>query len=511
MQTHNVEQGTDQWLKLRSGNNTASEAPCLMGHGKISRSGLLKMKATGTEQEFSNWTIEVLFEKGHEIEKMARPIAEKIVGEELYPVTGSDDGLLASFDGLTMCEDTCWECKQWNENKADDVVRGRVPSADYWQVQQQLAVSGASRCLYMVTDGTEEKCVTMWVEPNPQDIDLLKKSWEQFNIDLANYVPKEVVAEVVGRAPDELPALRLQVSGKVVSSNLAEFKASALSVFSGISTDLKTDEDFAHAEKAAKWCDGVEKKLEQAKKQALEQTASIDELFLAIDSIKEEARTKRLELTRLVKSRKESIRAEILNESALAVVEHMEAINNEFQELGVHVPAPATDFPGAMKNKRTITSLRDAAESVVAAAKVEADSAARVIRSNLKILAEEVGGYGSLFPDRQQLVLKAPDDLLAAIRVRVADHLAEQERSAQVAAAKVKAEAEAAARVKAPADEAQDIPDAPQEPPTSRRKAKAQPVQVSRPGADSIVALVAADYGVSREIASSWLVELFGQ
>src|SRR5690606_18915950 len=111
----------------------------------------------------------------------------------------------------------------------------------------------------------------------------------------AAYQPEEAApAPVVGRAPDQLPSLHIEVTGMVTASNLAEFKASAMAVLGSINRDLQTDEDFANAEQTVKWCKGVEERLDAAKAHALSQTASIDELFRTIDSVSAEARRIRL-------------------------------------------------------------------------------------------------------------------------------------------------------------------------------------------------------------------------
>jgi predicted phage-related endonuclease len=62
-----------------------------------------------------------------------------------------------------------------------------------------------------------------------------------------------------------------------------------------------------------KWCGDVETRLEAAKQHALSQTSSIDVLFRTIDEISAEARRVRLEVDKLVKARKESIREEIVH------------------------------------------------------------------------------------------------------------------------------------------------------------------------------------------------------
>jgi predicted phage-related endonuclease len=98
----------------------------------------------------------------------------------------------------------------------------------------------------------------------------------------------------------------------VTASNLAEFKDHALSVFSGINRELTTDQQFADAEKTVKWCGEVESRLAAAKEHALSQTQSIDLLFKTIDDISAEARSVRLELDKLVTSRKVQIKENII-------------------------------------------------------------------------------------------------------------------------------------------------------------------------------------------------------
>jgi len=124
MKTLALIQGSDIWKEARDGYRTASEASIVSGHSKnVKRDELIHMRATGTDQEFSAWFQKNILDKGHAVEAVSRPFAEKIIGEELYPVTGIDDAdyYLASFDGLTMAEDACWECKQWNAEKAASV------------------------------------------------------------------------------------------------------------------------------------------------------------------------------------------------------------------------------------------------------------------------------------------------------------------------------------------------------------------------------------------------------
>lgn len=444
-----VQQGTPEWDALRAQHDTASEAPGMMGcSANVKRSELLRMKATGDVKEFSAWVREVLFERGHEIEDLARPIAEKIVGKTLYPLVGlSDDrALLASFDGITMLEDCGAEIKQWNETKAAHVrANATVPPEDLWQVVQQLAVSGAARWLYMVTDGTEERTVYCWIERDEELIAQLRAGWAQFNKDRAAYTPPAPEVIVEGRAPESLPALHIEISGAVMASNLGLFKERAIEVFRGIKTDLQTDQDFADADKTVKWCGEIEDKLKAAKEHALSQTASIDALFKAIDDISAEARAKRLELNRLVEARKKELRDSILIGAKNALRDHVDQINKSLGK--IRMPEVTADFAGAIKGKKTLASLRDAADTELARAKIEADRTANVIRANLELLREEGQGFESLFMDAQQLVTqKSEDDLRNLVKARIAEHRQAAEARLQAERDRIRREEEARAQ-----------------------------------------------------------------
>lgn len=424
-----VQQGSDAWLAHRRTTRNASEAPSVMGASPyVTRSQLIRQRASGIEREIDPAT-QRIFDRGHEVEPALRSLAEKIIGEDLYPVTAtSDDGRLgASFDGVTLAEDVIFEAKQHNAEKRASICAGEIPSADYWQIVQQFAVcESATQCLYLCGDGSEGNTAQLWIERAQVEADIPKllAAWDQFDADVAAYVPEPTAAPIAaGRAPDQMPALRIEVTGMVTASNLAEWKDQAIAVFKGISTELTTDQDFADAEKTVKWCGDIEDQLKGAKQHALSQTASIDELFRTIDAISEEARATRLKLDKLVKARKEERRVEIGNAARRAVLEHVRAINDT---LGEHaLPMPATlvpDIGAAMKGKKSFSSMEDAVSAVAANAKIAASQAADRVRSNIAILAEHPE-HSTLFADRVQLCAgKAPDDLRNLVAARIAEH-----------------------------------------------------------------------------------------
>lgn len=427
MITHDLVQGSPEWDEFRLNHYGASEASAMLGLSpKVKRSELLHMKWTGNAKEFSKFVQEKILDKGHEVEAMARPLVEEEIGEDLFPVTCSEGLLSASCDGLTMGEDIAFEHKLWNEELAAAVRNCELPDEYMPQCQQIMMVTGCKKVVFTVSDGTSDKMVYMAVPPSQQWFERIRAGWAQFEKDLETYTPPDVKAESVGRTPESLPSLRIEVTGQVTASNLAAFKEHALEVFAGINRDLKTDQDFADAEKTVKWCGDVEDRLKAAKAHALSQTETIDVLFKAIDDITAEARNTRLELDKLVKARKEQVRTDIFNEGVNALRDHIAHLNTRLGK--PYMPTVPADFAGAMRGKKSVSSLRDAVSTTLATAKIEANAIADQIDINLKALREQAKDYTFLFSDTSQLVLKAADDCQAVITARISDHKQAEEK-----------------------------------------------------------------------------------
>jgi len=439
MRTVNLIQGTPEWHAHRASHFNASDAPAMMGCSPYkTRSQLLREFATGATLEHDAGTLQ-RFADGHRFEDLARPLAERIIGEELYPCVGVDGKFSASFDGLTLLEDKAFEHKSLNDDlrlaMPLDGTDACLPLHYQVQMEHQAMVSGAERVLFMASKWAGDELVEerhCWYTPNPELRAKIVAGWAQFEADVAAYEPVPVAEPVAaGRGPDQMPALLIEVTGKVTASNLAEWKEQAIAVFKDISTELVSDQDFADAEKTVKWCGDIEDQLQAAKQQALSQTKSIDLLFKTIDAIAEEARTKRLALEKLVKRRKDERRTEIGNAARRAVQDHVRAIN---ETLGEHaIPMPATliaDIGDAMKGKRSFTIMQEAVDAVAANAKVNASQAAERIHANIRVMEMEVGTHAALFPDRVQLCsTKSAEDLRNLIAARIAQHqLAEQAR-----------------------------------------------------------------------------------
>lgn len=437
MKTLNLVQGTPEWAAHRANHFNASDAPAMLGCSAYKkRSDLVRETATCIGAEIDSAT-QARFDIGHRAEALARPLAEAIIGQDLYPCVGvaDDSPHSASFDGLTLMEDEAFEHKALNDTLRAAMVEGctgaDLPKAYRVQMEQQLLVCGGDRVLFMASKWNNDDSLVeerhCWYYPDPDLRAEILAGWEQFAADVAAYAPEPVApAASVGRAPDSLPALSIQVTGMVTASNLAEFKSNALAVLGSINRDLKTDDDFANAEQTVKWCKGVEERLEATKQQVLGQTADIDAVFRTMDEVSAETRRIRLELGKLVDREKETRRLEIVTRGRDAYTAHVEELKAETK--GVWLPLPPPDFAGAIKGKRTLSSMQDAVDTVLANAKIAANESAKHIRAALACLTEETAEHKHLFPDYLTFIGKPVEDIRALVRGRIAEH---QQREAE--------------------------------------------------------------------------------
>lgn len=444
MNVNDVTQGSPEWLTLRAGRLCASEAAAMLGlSDKLTRTELLRMKAIGDQQEFSDWVQKNILDHGHEVEELARGHAEMFIGDDLYPITATADieglPLLASYDGLVMDYDKGFENKQPNKALIAYITEnGDLPDTHWPQVEQQLLIMPSGKILFTVSDGTEENPLRLWYESKPERRAQLIAGWKQFVQDLNNYQHVEVIPASIAAPIKDLPALDIQITGNIVASNFVIWRDIVLERINTINTDLQTDQHFADAAKMVTFLDDGEKRIELVKQQAQSQASSIDEVFRALDDIKAEMRTKRLELNRLVEARKETLRAEILQGGKEALAAHIMALNTRLGK--PYMPIIVADFASAMKGKKTIDSLRNAVDTTLAKAKIEANTAADRIDANLKTLRELATNHAFLFADTAQLVLMANDHLTLLVNSRIAEHKAAEEKKEAELRAKVVAE-----------------------------------------------------------------------
>jgi putative phage-type endonuclease len=466
MKTHNLTQGSPEWHAYRLEHFNASDAPAMLGISQHeTRTQLLHRLATGIAPEVDAAT-QRRFDDGHRFEALARPIAESIIGKELYPVVGSEGKLSASFDGLTMDESICFEHKTLNDKLRNIQSSDGLPAQYHAQIEQQLMVSGADKCLFMASKwascGEVEDEVHIWVIKNQDMRNALVQGWTQFSIDLAEYKRKLAAGEiepakveVIAAPVMDLPALSIQVNGSIsLITNLQKFGARLNEFVANINKEPSDDQGFADAEQAIKKLQNAQNELEAAEANALAQTSDIDDMRKTVKLYADTARTTRLMLEKMVKARKESIRDEIVQAAGVAFSAHVESLESETRPIKLDVARP--DFFGATKGKRTIERLRDAVDTTLANGKINADAIAKDVRAKLAWCKETSTGYGFLFNDLAQIISKPMDDFQLVVTSRIDKHKADEAARIEAETARIQAEATAKAEREAAAKMAQE-------------------------------------------------------
>jgi len=448
-----LEQGSEAWREYRRNKFNGSDAPAMMGVSPYeTRGALLRRMATGHDRDVSDFTRERVFAKGHEVEETERAAVEMETGLDLPPATFEAGILSVSLDGFDPLDRVSWECKQWNAEKAQAVAEGRVPDCDVAQVQAGMMLSGAEYAIYSLSDG-DEKRASITVERDLDVMSLILAGWRQFLADLLEFdlsaalEDSEPEFEAVDRGT--LPALVFEASAEIKTSNLEDYTERAVALFGEISTDLQTDEDFAQAETDVKFCGDVETKVASAIDAILDQTGGVRKAIDALESLKETARRKRLDLGKLVKARKDEIREELIQGAR----DRIQAFAGEVASYrlgGRRIPFDEPDLAGAAKGKRLRSSIEDALDQAVANAKLEISATADTMRRNRDTLEarEDLQLLREIAPDLVGRLTDDPESFEALIESKVRKHeqtvQAEQERRERAQAEKEAREAEQA-------------------------------------------------------------------
>jgi putative phage-type endonuclease len=536
-----LQQGSPEWHAHRMQHYNASDASAMMGASKYkTRNELLKEYATGIRPEVDANT-QRLFDKGHAAEAAARQIAEGIVGEDLYPVTGTlvveEMKLSASFDGLTMDESVNWEHKMLNKDLRNMLDTG-LDMHYQWQLAHQMLVSGAEKSLFMASDENEH--IEMWVFRDEELIDRLIAGWKQFSDDLDNYAPSEVKEMPKAEVTIDLPALFVHARGEITTHNMDEFgTALAANLAETRAIVLVTDQDFSNAKAAAKKFRDTAKAIAISKEQMLAQTETIGEAARKMDAWAKDLDATALQLEKDVEREDKAKKEAMVIAGKNAYMEHVAALEARVSPIRLNLSMP--NFADAIKGKRNYTSMQDAIDTELANAKIAANEVADRIDANLKHFHIVAWDSKTLFPDLQNIASKQPDDFAAVVKMRIQEHAAAEQAKAEALRERIRAEeqakAEAKVRAETAAREAQEraeanrlaaietqqvtpeITQVEQAPAPVREPAPmvhsvtlerpiVEPVKAQepiRPSADYLIGVIAREFDVSRRQSRDWL------
>ena len=229
---------------------------------------------------------------------------------------------------------------------------------------------------------------------------------------------------------------------EIIKNNLPEFREMVKAAIAGINRDLATDEDFNQAAEDVKKLKYAEDTVRETALKVFDE--QIQALHGELNAAADEFRVPRLELEKLIKDRKEQLRAGIV-ETYLGEydIDPMDAFR--------HFRA---GMEAATKGKRTV-------ESMETACRVYQSMTQSVIYKTRAIIESFEKAHGpEMVMDRRDLELKSPEYVEGELRRRFEAKKAAEERARlQAEAEKAKAELEATkAPAPNPAENHADVP-----------------------------------------------------
>ena len=442
-------QGSEEWKKARLDFYCASEAPAMNDASKfMSRNQLLDLKKGAKPAPVSAFT-EKLWADGHRHEDEARDHLEMTMCESLPPVVGTIEieglKLLASFDGLSD-SNQIWEHKSWNETLAENVRNKVLEPNYYWQLEHQMLVAGQDSALFMVSDGTMDKCESMTYKSVPERRVQLLQFWKQFDADLKKHELKAKTEMVKASDVESLPAITFEVQGSMIISNIADclpmIKERAESE---ISRTLETDQDFADK-------DQFNKDVKAARAKLKEVVASVQGEFVSYSEFATTAAEIDAVFQRMQSHGEKQVKLQKAAKKQAIISNGFDDINNHLMKCKAEISPMAfpennadilPDFDAAMKNKRTVESWQNAADSEVSRVKIEITSVMDMVRPNLKFLRENAEDYKFLFSDISSIINQGLESFQAVVNQRIVDY-----KKAEAEKAEAKLKADEAAKIK---------------------------------------------------------------
>lgn len=212
--------------------------------------------------------------------------------------------------------------------------------------------------------------------------------------------------------------LVVSVKGEIIKSNFDDFETYALDLLEGINTDLNTDEEFGQAAADEKALKETEAKFKKVEEQILAEMDAVSDLIKRTRGLGEKYSAKRLALGKELRNRKAEI-IEGIKKDAIA-------------SISIRHPDATRRISDAMKNKRTLESLKKHATAEAVKIEAEVQRAREIVEQYREEHGEDV------CYDQGKLLTMEAGLVEAELSRRV------ERRTAALKEAKLKAEAEKA-------------------------------------------------------------------
>ena len=153
---NNLEQGTPKWHEHRAKHINGSEIPILMGLSPYQTEFELYQIKTGEKEQVIDPNLEILFQRGHQAETDMRQQLLDRDGILYEPAVYEHDEIkyfACSLDGISPDGKTIFEAKHTGADYVKSLQNGGDIRRDHLiQVQWNMGISGASKCLYFAQD-----------------------------------------------------------------------------------------------------------------------------------------------------------------------------------------------------------------------------------------------------------------------------------------------------------------------------------------------------------------------
>ena len=175
MKIINIQQNTPSWLAWRKEKIGASDSPIIMGESPwCTPFQLWERKLGFIPDQVENSSMS----RGKRLEHEARSEFMKMKNIIVCPEViqhATNDWMIASLDGLSVCQKFAVEIKCPGYEDHLSALKGNVPKKYYSQMQHQIAVSGLDMIYYFSYDGLENALIEVLRDQEYIDAMILKE------------------------------------------------------------------------------------------------------------------------------------------------------------------------------------------------------------------------------------------------------------------------------------------------------------------------------------------------
>lgn len=165
-----VAQGSDEWKALRKTKVTATDAAVCMGVNPYKTIEQLLVEKTTDHESF----VTPAMKRGIDLEPIARDLLTIVTGIMFVPAVYVKGWQMASLDGILQDGRIICEIKCPGKRTHNVALKGNIPPIYYPQIQHQMHVSDAEKCMYASFDGVD--IVIVECERNDEYIEKLNKA-----------------------------------------------------------------------------------------------------------------------------------------------------------------------------------------------------------------------------------------------------------------------------------------------------------------------------------------------